>query len=226
MAFLKNRKYKQQMRSSRKRIVEDTLMLVKDLQGLTKRKPKDVVKAMHQHMLVVGEINALIANHFKRISNNDKKKVYTVSSLFLRESFELLNKRPVESLHFVTGPEINGTKVLDRIVDFTLEQQSAVYAKADTEAVREALIYLSRHEFKLWGCFHIHPGNGVRSITPSGTDMTLDRLLVRGGYECIGAIFSRDGYVRFFSSENFEINIYGKGVEKVNEKIYRLIEVN
>ncbi len=227
MKFLKNRKYKQQMRSSRKRIIEDTSMLVKDLQRLTKRKPKDMIKAMHQHMLVVSEINALIAKHFERNINKDnKEKVYSVSSLFLRDSFKLLNKRPVESLHFVTGPEIKGTKVLDRIVDFTLEQQSTVYAKADTEAVREALIYLSRHEFKLWGCFHIHPGNGVRSIHPSGTDMTLDRLLARGGYECIGAIFSRDGFVRFFSSKDFEINIYGNGVEKINEKIYRITEVN
>ena len=31
---------------------------------------------------------------------------------------------------------------------------------------------------------------------------------------------------RFFSSKEFEINIYGNGVEKINEEVYRLVEVN
>jgi hypothetical protein len=226
MMILKYRRYRQQVKSYRKKHIEDTRMVVKALQRLTKEKPKNIIRAMHKHQLMVAGINELIANYLDWILDDNKKPSYLVTSLFLRESFKLLNKRRVESLHFVTGPEIEGTKVLDKIVDLRLEKQSVVYAKADAEAIREALIYLSECGFQLWGCFHIHPGFGASSIFPSSTDMTLDRLFNKGGYECIGAIFSRDGFVRFFSSKEFEINIYGNGVEKVNGKLYRLIEVN
>ena len=223
---LRSRKYKKRVKSSGKQVIEDTRRLVQDVRKLTSENQKDMMKAIHHHLLVVAEINGLIADCLDPIRNDNKKMTYLASSLFLMDSFELLNQREVESLHFVTGPQIGETRVLDRIVDFRHEKQSAVYAKADTNAVREALIYLSRYEFRLWGCFHIHPGFGAYSTFPSGTDMTLDRLLDRGGYECIGAIFSRDGYVRFFSSKAFEINIYGNGVEKVDEKVFRLVKVN
>ena len=224
--ILKSIRNRQKIRSARRKMVNDARLLVKNVKGLSKSKPIDMMKAIQKHMLVIAEMNELIAIYLDSNYNANTKTGYLVSSLFLRESFELLNKREVESLHFVTGPEIGETKVLDKIVDFRLEKQSAVYAKADTSAVRKALIYLNRYAYKLYGCFHIHPGNGAASIFPSSTDMTLDRLLHQGGYECIGAIFSRDGYVRFFSSDEFEINIYGNGVEKVNEKLYRLVKVN
>ncbi len=223
---LESRKYKKKIRSSGKQIIEDTRQLVRNVRKQASKEPKDMMMAIQQHLLVVAEINGLIADFLESIRSDNNKTNYLASSLFLMDSFELLNQREVESLHFVTGPQIGETKVLDRIVDFRHEKQSVVYAKADAEAVRQSLIYLSRYEFRLWGCFHIHPGFGACATFPSGTDMTLDRLFHRGGYECIGAIFSRDGYVRFFSSKTFEINIYGNGVEKVDEKVFRLVKVN
>ena len=226
MLFLKNRKHRKQVKASRKRAFEETRMLVDELKQLTREKPKNTLCAMHKHQLLIAEIRGLIAGYRDWLHSDGKKLSYLISSLFLKESFELLNQREVESLHFVTGPEIEGTKVLDKIVDFRLEKQSTVYAKADTDATRDALIYLSDNGYKLWGCFHIHPGCGPSSIYPSGTDKTLDRLFVQGGYDCLGAIFSRDGFVRFFSSKKFEVNIYGNGVEKVNEEIYRLTEID
>ena len=224
--FFKSSSLKQQIKSSRRKLVEDTRMIARDLKRLNKEKPKNIMKAIHKHRLMLAEINGLIGNYLDSIHNDNKRPVYAITSLFLLESFKLLNRREVESLHFVTGPEIKGTKVLDKIVDLRLEKQSVVFAKAESGAIREALIYLTDHGFKLWGCFHIHPGCGPSSIFPSGIDKTLDRLLNKGGYNCVGAIFSRDGFVRFFSSKKFEVKIYGNGVEKVNEKTYRLIKVD
>ncbi|MEE9615045.1 MAG: hypothetical protein V3W31_08905 [Thermodesulfobacteriota bacterium] len=221
--FIRHRRL---VKSCKRKILEETSVIIKELECLAREKPKNAIKALQKHQLMMAGIRERISDYFAWIHNDKKNPSYTVSSLFLLESFKLLNRREVESLHFVTGPEIEGTKVLDKIVDFRLEKQSVVYAKADAEAIREALIYLSEHGFKLWGCFHIHPGAGPSSIFPSGTDKTLDRLLNKGGYDCVGAIFSRDGYVRFFSSKKFEVNIYGNGVEKVDEKLYRLIEVH
>lgn len=226
MLFQRSGRYKEQLKASRKRVTMDTRLIIEDLKRLNKERPKNVTKAMQKHRLLLTEIGGLIANYFDWTHNDNKDSAYEVSSLFLRKSFELLNRREVESLHFVTGPEVEGKKVLSEIVDLRLEEQSVVYAKAESEAIREALIYLSDHGFKLWGCFHIHPGNGPLSILPSGTDKALDRLLNQGGYDCVGAIFSRDGYVRFFSSKRFEIKIYGKGVEKINEKLYRITKID
>ena len=157
MQFLRNMKHRRQIKASRKRAAEDTRLLVKELQELTREKPKNRLRAAHRHRLLIAEINGLIAAYRDWLHNDAKKLSYLISSLFLQESFELLNKREVESLHFVTGPEIEGVKVLDKLVDFSLEKQSVVYAKADTDATRDALIYLSDECFKLWGCFHKNP---------------------------------------------------------------------
>ena len=43
----------------------------------------------------------------------------------------------------------------------------------------------------------------------------------------LGAIFSRDGYVRFFRLDrSFEIEIYGEGVEKHEDNVYRLTHID
>lgn len=210
----------------KRRIIEDINFEFKELKRQARKNPKDVAEAIRRYQLAASEINAPTGNRLDSSHKDHKKRRYLISSLYLMDSFALLNKDEVESLHFVTGPEVGETKVMDKIVDLKLEKQSMVYAKADTEAIRETLIYLTDYGYKLWACIHIHPGSGAGSTYPSGTDKTLDRLLLKGGYDCIGAIFSRDGFVRFFSSKEFEVNIYGNGVEKIDEKLYRLVKVN
>ena len=226
MKFLKSRRQRQRIEMQKKRIIEDILFEFKDFKRQVTRNPKEVANAIRKYQLAASDLSEPVAVLPDDTQTEDTKRRYLMSSLYLMDSFALLNRQEVESLHFVTGPEVSETKVMDKIVDLKLEKQSMVYAKANTEAIREALIYLSEYGFKLWGCFHIHPGTGAGSTSPSGTDMTLDRLLLRGGYDSIGAIFSRDGFVRFFSSKDFEINIYGNGLEKINEKLYRIVEVN
>ncbi len=154
------------------------------------------------------------------------QSIYVVSSLFLRDCFNYLNKKPVESLHLVTGPQIGSYSILDRMIDICMDVQNVVTAKGEECSVRKELIQLSEYDHKLHGCFHIHPGNGVISITPSQVDWKLQSTFDRGGYKSIGAIFSRDGYVRFYGSHDFTIQIYGKGVEIKDEKIYQLTEIS
>jgi hypothetical protein len=226
MKFLESRRERQRIERQKRRIIEDIKFEFKELKRRVAKTPKDVAGAIRKYQLAASEINTPIDNLSDSTKKEDTKRRYLMSSLYLMDSFALLNRQEVESLHFVTGPEVGETRVMDKIVDLKLEKQSMVYAKADADATRKALIYLSEHGHRLWACIHIHPGTGAGSTSPSGTDMTLDRLLLRGGYDCIGAIFSRDGFVRFFSSKEFEINIYGNGVEKISEKLYRLVEVN
>jgi hypothetical protein len=157
--------------------------------------------------------------------NMKRMQTYIMSSLFLHDCFKFLNTGKVESLNFVTGLQLENVSVLDRIVDFKLKIQSPVYAKGDSDSVRRALIELGKYEHKLLGCFHIHPGRGIRSTEPSSIDLRLQQTLDRGGYRLVNAIFSRDGIIRFYSSRDFEIQVCGKGVEQINGKFYRLTQI-
>lgn len=210
----------------RKDITYDTDKLIRDLKLLAKREPIDRAKTVYESLLLIAEINSLIAESLKHINGHGDDPIYFMSSLFLQDCFKFLNQREVESLHFVTGPEVGGIRVLDKIVNLRLEHQSIVYARADTEAVRNALIKLSQCKHRLLGYFHIHPGSGTRSTFPSSTDLNLKRLLDKGGYEALGAIFSRDGWIRFFSPEKLKIHIYGEGVKKINERLYHLAKIS
>lgn len=180
-----------------------------------------------QLALLVSKLDQMIKSLSSSIVQS-QIQIYMLSSLFLKDCFEYLNKGKVESLHFVTGPQIGNISVLDRIVDIEMHTQNFVFARADTVAVRKALIHLGKCEHKLQGCFHIHPGFGIDSTIPSGIDLRLQSTLDRGGYRIINAIFSRDGYIRFYSSLDFKIQIYGTGVERIDQygRIYRLVEIS
>ena len=155
-----------------------------------------------------------------------KRQTYVMSSLFLHDCFNFLNTKKVESLHFVTGPQLADMSVLDRIIDFEIEIQNSIFAKGNSSSIRNALIQLSKYEHKLQGCFHIHPGRGIFSTEPSPIDLRLQDTFDRGGYKAIGAIFSRDGIIRFYSSLDFEIQVYGKGVERIYGRFYRLTKIS
>ena len=85
---------------------------------------------------------------------------------------------------------------------------------------------MHQYGYLLTGCFHSHPGSGKGSVSPSSTDIKNQKKLENTGYKCISAIFSRDGFIRFFTVNNpFEVKVVGKGVECVAENVYRLTEV-
>ena len=180
-----------------------------------------------QQTLFTGKICKLLTDLLPSTAQT-AKQVFVISSMFLKDSYNFLNiDKRIESLHFLTGPRLGNINVLDRIVDFEKEMQSPVFAKGKSDSVSEVLIELARHEHKLHGCFHIHPGNGAAATLPSTTDLKLQQNFDRGGYKVLHAIFSRDGYIRFYSSLDFEIQIYGKGVEVKNDgELYRFVEVS
>lgn len=198
--------------------------LMEDATTAFKNCELEEAEVLIKHVLLISKMNDLIKASSKKIL--PEKDVFVMSSLFLHDCFKYLNQKPVESLHFVTGPQICNYSVLDRLIDIDMDVQSAVSAKGEENSVRKELIFLSASDHKLQGCFHIHPGRGSGCTAPSATDHKLQETFDRGGYKSLGAIFSRDGYVRFYGSYDFEIQIYGKGVEKKNEKIYRLTEIN
>ena len=89
------------------------------------------------------------------------------------------------------------------------------------------LIKLEQFRHKFLAHFHSHPGRGADATHPSGTDENFQKRLESAGHVAVMAIFSRDGFVRFMRlDQNFEIEIYGEGVENHAPGIYRLTNLN
>ncbi len=135
---------------------------------------------------------------------------YTISSLFLHESFKKLTADQDEQFFFVTGSEIEGVLVLDQIIEFGHQKRSMMGVVADTRSTHRLLIKLEQFGHRLLAHFHSHPGRGADSTHPSGTDENFQKRLEDAGHVAVAAIFSRDGYIRFFRLDhNVEIEIYG-----------------
>lgn len=167
------------------------------------------------------------------ISSLEPKLVlrYRIGSLFLKECFDYLTSSPEEVIHLVTGIELEKNLfILDRLEKIKY-QASIVGAKADVKDLFKRLIEVNeKYGHLLLAVFHSHPFGGVAGTCPSGIDRNLQESLEKAGYKSVQAIFSRDGHIRFFSNKlSFEIEVYGKGVEKIseqgNEKIFKLSEI-
>ena len=157
---------------------------------------------------------------FKPSSNSRR---FAVSSLFLHESFKKLTADFDEQFFFVTGSEIQDVFVLDQMMEFAHQKRTMMGVQGDTKSTHNLLIRLEQFGHRLLAHFHSHPGNGAAATNPSGTDLNFQGRLESAGHIAVCAIFSRDGFVRFLRVDrNFEIEIYGTGVEKHAPNIYRL----
>jgi hypothetical protein len=152
---------------------------------------------------------------------------FTVSSLFLHECFKELTADKNEQFIFITGSEVNGTYVLDQKITPEHERRTPGGVKADPRSTHRVLILLEKFKHRFLAHFHSHPGNGAGATHPSGIDEGFQKRLESAGHLAVAAIFSRDGYVRFFRLDrSFEIEIYGEGVEKHEENVYRLTHLD
>ena len=152
---------------------------------------------------------------------------YSVSSLFLHECFKHLTADRDEQFVFITGPEMDGVLVLDQKIEFQHQKRNLVGVEGNTIATHRLLIKLEQFGHRLLAHFHSHPGNGLESTRPSGTDERFQRRLETAGYPTVAAIFSRDGYIRFLRLDNnCEITIHGKGVQNLENHTYKLTQLD
>ena len=200
---------------------ESLNQLVKDMSSLAKMSRENPKELIQQHISLISKVNKETEKALLR-ADDDK---YLMSSFFLHECFSYLNRQEEESLHLVTGPESGKLNILSVIIPLTLKVQSIVEAEADPDELRLALRRMDKLKYHFLGYFHIHPGMGESATYPSGIDLKLQHKVERG-YKAIGAIFSRDGFFRFHATKIPEIEIYGGGVEKINETLYRLSEIS
>ena len=178
-------------------------------------------------LIKMAEAKRLVSNAAEVLVADGSVPLYLLGSMFLHDSNRYLVKHDVEALHFVTGMQIDGGFTMDKMIEVGMSRQTPVSAVGDTESTHNALIDMESYGHKLVACFHSHPGKGVGATTPSSTDLDHQARMEQGGYVAIGGIFSRDGYFRAFSFDmTFRLEVYGKGVERIDDKLYRLIDIN
>jgi hypothetical protein len=152
---------------------------------------------------------------------------YAVSSLFLHDCFKKLTADPDEQFFFITGAEVDGVHVLDQCAEFAHQRRTRMGVVGDMPSMHNLLIKLEQFGHKFLAHFHSHPGNGPGATHPSGTDQNFQRRLEQGGHLAVMAIFSRDGFIRFIRMDrNFQLEIYGEGVEQYAPDVYRLNNID
>lgn len=179
-----------------------------------------------EQLLYVNKLRGIINGLSRSIDCTKGIPVYVADSIFLYDSYKFLMQDPPEAIHYVTGIKLGNVFTMDRMSCFKMDVRTAVYVKGNVLSSRDALMEMGQYGHLLHAWFHSHPGSGENATNPSPTDKNHQERLERGGYKAIGGIFTRDGYVRFFSLDRqFKLAIYGKGVEKINETVCRLSQL-
>ncbi len=187
----------------------------------------DVSKAREALKTVISTLENADAG--KEITTEEHK--YQISSLFINECWKYLISDPSGSERFllVTGTITqDGTKVLSRMEKVQFGEQSPAYVSGDTLDTHRKIISLDEdYGHYVLAMFHSHMSKGANSTSPSSTDNAFMERMAKFGSNCLGGIFSLDGYLRLFSLQNFEIDVYGKGVEEIENqpscKVFKII---
>lgn len=188
---------------------------------------EDRASSALQRLLEAARLKKRVLKLQSQLDEEETQAAHAVGSWFLTECFGYLVRKDPEDMVYVTGIQAQGLLTLERMVTFRLKEQTVVHVAGDVRSSHQALVTMDEvYGHYLHGWFHSHPGNGANATHPSGTDRDHQERLERGGYPAIGAIFARDGFVRFFSLKRpFEIMVYGKGVERIDDNLYRLTQI-
>lgn len=152
---------------------------------------------------------------------------FVVSSFFLHECFNKLTADQSEQFSFITGVEVGGALVLNQLIELEHDKRNQLGVTANAGFTHRLLIRLEQFGHRLLAHFHSHPGRGPGSTRPSGTDEKFQQRLESAGHHAVAAIFSRDGFVRFFRMDGkFEIEVFGKGVEQHEAHIFKITTVD
>jgi len=155
--------------------------------------------------------------------DSSRPPTYLVSSDFLSEVGAFLTRTSDEGLVYVTGPEHDDrVYALTRFV--TLKTQSSIaHASPDPASQLQALSELDARGERWLAMFHSHPGSGAGATKPSSMDLETQSRLEKAGYPVIGAVFSRDGHVRFYARQRpFEVAVSGNGSQRIGKRLFRI----
>jgi len=158
-------------------------------------------------------------------AQGDGTPTFAIGSEILYTVYRQLCEIPTESIIFAVGSRYGNAYTVERLAPLKMEKSEVGYACADLQSSTKTLIDLEPYGTLLTCYFHAHPGRGGSANNPSGIDINNHKRLEQGNYHTVGGIFSRDGYVRFFTDQMpFEIRLSGKGIDHVAKNLWKLTE--
>jgi len=186
---------------------------------------KKMAKLIQIQTKLIKHINdpAIVLDVLKQVPIQFNAPTYHFSSEKLFEMKEyLVVKDGKEKFCHATGIKITPNNiVLTSLIKPGISKRTYTYAEGDNTSLSQHLAYLTKFGHAVFLQAHRHPGKGQNATYPSGTDIQNHRIW-EVCYPLIGAIFVEDGYFRFFSAgRNFNIEIHGKGVKKIDRTIYK-----
>lgn len=205
------------------------------LQGLSEKEIDEVPKQKKEIPELVKSIPPVLP-----IPKKEHDEVYGMDSTFLAKCWRWLVQENHQSLPYekkqlgysilsqdpewaclVTGARINGVRMLADALRVPFSSQTAGGLQFELDDYHHALRDLQRWGYSLHAIFHSHRFNGP--VSPSQIDLNTQRQLLEPAFPAIQAVFSEDGYIRFFSAERpFSIRIFGNGVNHVKDTLYQL----
>jgi hypothetical protein len=220
----KNQAESQKLHETRDHLTRTRTRLVSLYCGAVEGNHKRRMNYLNKKLQETGETLASLAEiETELLAQKSDGRRFVVSSLFLHECFEELTLDSNEQFHFVTGCEIGGLMILDQRCGFEHVSRTAAGVEGELKSTHRLLCRLEQFGLRLLAHSHSHPGHGIGATMPSPTDRAFQERLERGGYPTVGAIFSRDGFIRFFRLDHdFELEVHGKGVEEIEPNVFRL----
>ena len=175
-----------------------------------------------EHLMHLSEISKAVHAGGVTTLEKSEKPIFRTGHLFVYKCHNFLNDGPNEMIHYVTGIQTEDTRVLSEIVQFEIASRSPVHVTGDIASAANSLIMLEEHGYKLHAWFHTHPGKGPNAVYPSSIDIKHQTALEKAGYAVIGGIFTRDGYVRFFSCDyEFELQMHGTQITQIEPMTFK-----
>lgn len=163
--------------------------------------------------------------------DHQTQTVYWITSSTLARAFQYLMQHAPnnedsepEWMLAVTGVKLpTGDRTLEDLVDVHLLHQSAGLAAFNMQDFTAVAVKMYEHGQALHAIFHSHRFTGHPN--PSGTDKRLMAKLEAAGYPAIQAVFSEDGFVRFFGGErSWRVMVTGRGAQQIGADLWRITE--
>ena len=154
----------------------------------------------------------------------ENQRRYVVSARLLCDCYRYLNRdHRNESIVDISGIRYGNIFLMERMECVAHESTSPVHARSDLQSTFRTLMIIDAYGGVLAGVFHIHPGRGPGATQPSSTDFVDQARREKGGMNAIGGVFSRDGFIRFFTHRMpFDVQVVGKGVKEHGEHLLEI----
>ncbi len=145
-----------------------------------------------------------------------------LSSWMLMDSYRICTETPDEGMHFVVGSKIEYLLIGTSIVQHPYTARSPVGAASEQRRTHATVVEAGETGHQVLAIVHSHPGRGLGANHPSGIDLRTHKLWEALG-PIAGAIWSRDGFLRFFNAGRpVRVKIVGRHMLRVEHNLWRI----